>query len=246
MSAETQVSFPEDATHTDEVFFFRTRGVGLSKLHVRFQVQSELAHWHEVLAKLNLEVLDDGQRCRAAFFSLPERLEQFRPFMTTLVAWDKDMPGTATWDFRWSRSPDDSPPEVMVESSRTVGSFPSVLDRLGALWPVTRPVDAEIRANYLILGEDLRFTLAPARAQHVVAGEQILNVNPSVWTINPPSGCVREISQQSKAPSGKSFVLQGRGNYTLQWTPRFLNEVDGAIWDGLRIFLKPRRSKPKR
>jgi hypothetical protein len=134
----------------------------------------------------------------------------------------------------------------MLKSSQAVGGFPSVLDRLGALWPVDFPVEAWISATYIVWRDDWNFTLASARAKNVVAGGQIHEVRPTRWIIKPPSGCVSEITQQLSELSEEDFILQGQGTYTFQWTPRFLNEVDGAIWDGLKIFLKPRRSKPKR
>jgi hypothetical protein len=246
MSPETQVSLPEDATHTEEVFFFGGRKVALWELTVRFQVRSEQANWHQVLAKLNLEAVKDGRGSRAAFFALPERLERFRPFLVTTVTWDEDTPGMATWDFRWSRAENDSPPELMVKSSQQVGGFPNVLDRLGALWPVAYPIGARISASYFIFGDDWRFILAPTRAKDVVAGKQVFKARPSRWELAPPSGCVSGISQELSPLSERDFILQGQGTYTFRWTPRFLNEVDGAIWDGLKTFLKSRRSKPRR
>lgn len=246
MSAETQVSFPEDATHTEEVFFFGSRGVALSELRVRFQVRSERARWHELLTKLNLEVAQSGGISSAAFAALPERLERFRPFLTAMVAWDDYKPGTTTWDFRWRRSENDSPPASLVESSRAVGGFPSVLDQLGAWWPVNVPVKARISASYFIFDEDWRFTLGPTQVQKFVVEGQLLSVRPSLWRVSPPSGCVSKVSQWLDPGSEKDFILQGRGTYHLKWSPHFLNEVDGAVWDGLKIFLKPRRSKPKR
>jgi hypothetical protein len=247
MSSETQESLPEDATHTDKVFFVGSRRVVLSELAVRFQAQAESANWHEVLAKLNLEVVkEDDQIHRAAFFALPERLEQFRPFLVAIVNWNEEMPGTTTWDFRWGRAEDNTPPEMLVKSSQAVGGFPKVLDRLGAVWPVTSPVKALISARYIALKDDWRFTLDPGRVKNVIAGGQKYEARPTRWTINPPSGCVSEITQHLSEPSEEDFVLQGHGTYIFQWTPRFLNEVDGAIWDGLKTFLKPRWSKARR
>lgn len=246
MSAETQVPFPEDATHTEELVFFGERDVALADLTVQFRVQAELASWHKMVTKLNLEVIKEGSISRAVFYALPERLGQFRPFLATSVVLDEDMPGTATWDFAWSRAKDASPPAVMVKSSQAVGGFPNVLDRLGALWPVTTPAEARISAGYITLSDDWRFALASTRVKNVVTGERIHEARPTRWIINPPSGCVSEISQHLSPDDTKDFILRGQGTYTLQWTPRFLNEVDGAIWDGLKIFLKARRSTPKR
>jgi len=246
MNLETKVTFPEDATHTEQVFFFGSRGVALSDLTVHFEAESQLASWHEVVAKLNVDILKDGRTSRAAFFALPERLEKFRPFLTAMVTWDEDAPSRATWDFRWSRAQDDSPPESIVRSSRAVGGFPNIFDRLGALWPVSSPVEARVSARYFVFGADWRFTLAPAGMRSVVAGEQVFKVRPSRWTVVPPSGCVSEISQALSPHSEKDFEFGGQGTYTFQWTPRFLNEVDGAIWDGLRTFLKARRPKKRR
>lgn len=246
MSSEPQVSLPEDATHTEEVFFVGSRGVVLSELGIRFEAQATLANWHEVIAKLNLEAVKDDRISRAAFFALPEHLEEFRPFLVSMVTWNEEMPGTATWDFRWSRAEDDSPPEIMVKSSQAVGGFPKVLDRLGAVWPLTSPVEALISATYICLKDDWRFTLDPARVKNVIAGGRKYEARPTRWTINPPRGCVSEITQHLSEPPEKDFVLQGQGTYTFQWTPRFLNEVDGVIWDGLKTFLKSRRSKPRR
>lgn len=243
MSPQTHVPFPEDATHTGEVLL-GGRGVLLSELKVHFQAQSERANWHEVLAKLNLEAIKEGRASSATFFALPDRVEELRPFLIATVILNDDRPSAATWDFSWGRASDDSPPGVMVKSSQTVGGFPNVLDRLGAVWPVDFPVEARISATYIVWRDDWRFMLASARAKSVLAGERIYEARPTRWTINPPSGCVSEITLRES--SEEDFVLQGQGTYTFQWTPRFLNEVDGAIWDGLKTFLKSRRSKPKR
>jgi hypothetical protein len=247
MSPETQVTLPEDATHIGEEHdvLFGGRGVLLLELKVRFQVESEQANWREVLAKLNLEVIKDGRTSSTTFFALPDHVEELRPFLAANVTLNDDTPGAATWDFSWSRARDNSPPAVMVKSSQVVGGFPNVLDRLGALWPVDVPIEAQISAKYIIWRDNWRFTLALARAKSITVGERIHEARPTRWTIVPPSGCVSEITQQI-IPDEPDFVVQGQGTYTFQWTPRFLNEVDGAIWDGLKIFLKPRRSKPKR
>jgi hypothetical protein len=247
MSSETQVSLPEDATRTEEVedFLFGSRGVVLSELKVRFQAQAELANWHDLFAQLNFGLVEQGRTSSAAFFALSGRVEELYPFLFATVTLNDDIPGAATWDFSWNRAKKDPPPEVMVKSSQAVGGFPNVLDRLGVLWPVDSPLEARISATYIALSDDWRFTLASPRAKSVAAGERIYEARPTRWTINPPSGCVSEITQRI-IPQEVDFILQGQGIYTFQWTPRFLNEVDGAIWDGLKIFLKPRRSKPKR
>lgn len=245
MSPEPQAPFPEDATHTGEGLFIGSRAVLLSELSVHLQAQSEQADWHEVLATLKLKVGGEGRLSRAAFFALPEHLEEMSPFLVAIVTLDDDVPGVATWEFNWSRAENDSPPEFMLKSSQEVGGFPGVLERLAASWPGTSPVEARVSASYWLTDDDWRFTLAPAQGKRVVAGEQVLKVRPSHWTITPPSGCVSEISRELSSHS-ESFKLQGWGNYTFKWTPHFLNEVDGAIWDGLKIFLKPRRSTPKR
>jgi len=245
MSSETQVPFPEDATRTED-FFFGERVVALAALEVRFEAQADQASWHQVIEKLNHEVVENGKISRAAFFALPDRLERYRPFLATSVTLDEDKLGTAAWVFTWSRAENDSPPELVVKSSQAVGGFPDVLERLGALWPATPPVEAQVSASYVILNEDWRFTLAAARAKRVVAGERAHEARPTRWTISPPSGCVSEITQQLSPNATMGYKLRGEGTYTLQWTPRFLNEVDGAIWDGLKIFLKARRSTPKR
>lgn len=249
MSPETQVPFPEDATHTEELFFSSGRNAALSELTVEFQAQAEPGNWHQVVTKLDhrfIEGLKLGGASRINFYALPNNLERLRPFLTASVTLNDASPGLATWDFTWSRAHDDSPPDVVVKSSQAVGGFPNVLERLGAVWPVTSTVEAQISARYIILGNHWRFTLASGQAKRVVSGERIHEVRPTRWTISPPSGCVTEVSQQVSGASPTGYILGGQGTYSLRWTPHFLNEVDGAIWDGLKIFLKARRSAPKR
>lgn len=246
MNLETKDAFPEDATHTEDVWFFGDRAVALVELKVSFEAQAVQTSWPEVLSKLNVESVRVDRTSHAAFVALPERVERSRPFLAATTTWNEELPGWASWDFRWSRGKNDSPPENIVEISREVGSFPKVLDRLGAVWPVGSPVRARVSASYLVFGKDWRFMLASPRVKGVVAGDQILKVRPTRWTINPPSGCVSEITEEFSWFREKDFILGCRGTYTLRWTPRFLNEVDGALWDGLRIFLEPRRSKSRR
>lgn len=246
MSPETQDPFPADATYTEKTFFFGPRDVVLSALKVHFRAQAEPAEWHQVIAKLNCEVFAQGKTSRAGFIALPERVEQYCPFLAAKVTLDEDELGMAAWDFAWSRAENDSPPEVMVKSSQAVGGFPNVLNQLGAVWPATSPVEAQISASYFVFNEDWRFTLVPPKVKRVAAEERVHEVRPTRWTVNPPSGCVSEITQQLSPDPKMGYILRGQGVYTLRLTPRFLNEVDYAIWSGLKIFLKARRSPPKR
>jgi hypothetical protein len=81
----------------------------LSELRVHFQAQSERANWLEVLAKLNLEAIKEGQTSRTAFFALPGHVEELSPFLVATVTLNDDRPGAAAWNFSWGRARDDSP-----------------------------------------------------------------------------------------------------------------------------------------
>jgi hypothetical protein len=236
MSVETEEPLPEDATQVDiEALFGRSRL--LHELTIRFESRADEAQWLKLIQELKFEDSTVGDTRVAAFVALPAKHQQFSPYLLGEVSLRSDQPGIADWSFEWARAPAAQPPEDMLARSGSVGGFPMILDRLEALWPTPTPVEAEVSASYAI---DLsRWNLSlPHEGTELQRGGQRFRVIPTHWQLEPASGPVREII--TSPPRDGVLSLMGKGTYTLRWTARFLNEVDGAVWGGLKNIFESR------
>jgi hypothetical protein len=237
MSARNEEPLPEDATLVgdQEALLEAERGVILHELTVQFEASAEEAHWSRLIQELRFEDRTVGDERMAGFVSLSARPEPFTPYLIGEVRSSAAQPSLASWTFQWARAPQEPPSEDMLTLSNTVGTFPTILDKLGVRWPASAPLEAEVSATYVI-GSTRRLRLPSARGRKLQAGEREIRVTPTRWRLEPPSGPVQEVlSHQLNADL---LLLTGQGTYTLRWTPRFLNEVDGAIWGGLKNFLE--------
>lgn len=237
MSARSEEPLPEDATRVgdQEALLEAERGVILHELTVRFEASAKQAEWNRLITELRFEDRTVGDERMAGFISLADRPEPFTPYLIGEVSLSADQPDLASWNFQWARAPQEPPSAEMLALSATVGTFPSILDRLEARWPAEAPLEAEVSATYFI-ESDWRLRLPSYKGRKLRAGEREIRVVPTRWKLEPPSGPVREIL--SHQPGADLLFLTGQGTYTLRWTPRFLNEVDGAIWGGLKNFLE--------
>jgi hypothetical protein len=238
MSARHEEPLPEDATYIGDFTALSDakRGAILQELTVQFDARADKAHWSRLLEELKLETRSVDDERMAGFISLPARSEPLMPYLTGEIIWSARQPDLATWTFQWARSPEEPPPEEIRALGALVGDFPAVLDKLGAQWPTTAPLEAEVSAGYLILPGRRLHGLPSHKGKKLRLGEREVRVTPTHWKLEPPNGPVREILGDH--PKTDIPYLAGRGVYTFRWTPRFLNEVDGAIWGGLKDFLE--------
>jgi hypothetical protein len=238
MNAENEEPLPEDATHVEQALFEGQRGALLNGLTIRFEAHATEEQWRQLIKVLRFEDSTVGDLRVATFVALPRKQELLLPYLIGEVTLRADQPGTATWAFEWARAPDASPPDDMVARSAAVGGFPMILERLGTLWPASAPVEAEVSATYLVEISDWSVRLPSRAGGKLQRDGQQFRIVPTHWQVEPASGPVQEII--TSRPEAGALFLTGKGAYTLRWTPRFLNEVDGAVWGGLKNFLEPR------
>lgn len=237
MSVENEEPLPEDATQVDvQALFGRSRQ--LHELSIRFEARADEARWLKLIQELSFTDSKVGDTRRAAFVALPAKHQQFSPYLLGEVSLGTDQPGTANWSFEWARAPAAPPPEEVLASSASVGGFPLVLDRMEALWPTPTPVEAEVSATYVIDSSRWNVSLPSHEGRALQRGGQQFRVIPTHWQVEPASGPVQEII--TSPPEKGLLSLTGKGTYTLRWTARFLNEVDGAVWGGLKNILESR------
>jgi len=238
MNAENPEALPEDATRVEvgDALFEGTRL--LHEMVIRFEASADEQQWLRLIQELGFADRTVEDVRVAAFVALPVKPEQFSPFLVGEVTLSPDQPGTAQWSFRWARAPDASPPQEMLTLSEAVGGFPKVLDKLGQHWPTPMSLEAEVSVTYLLELAKWRLRLPSAWGDELQVGEQRLRVRPTHWKVEPPNDPVEEIILSQRV--GPSVLLTAKGAYNLPWTPRFLNEVDGAVWGGLKSFLESR------
>jgi hypothetical protein len=243
---EEAIHLPEDATHVETPVPRRSlekRGASLNRLFVHFDARADESRWRQLIRDMHFNLREHDPQ-GAGFIALPEKPGKYLPVLAGAVSMSTEEPGTASWSFEWRRAPDDEPPDELRTVSAAVGGFPAILTRLDSLWPTTQAVRAEVSASYVILGSYWQPQLPSLGGRYIPAGNQRLKVSPTQWTVDPPSGPVHEVIRVPTHEPGAMHLL-GRGTYDLRWSSQFLNEVDGAIWNGLKALLKPRSPKQR-
>lgn len=247
MSADRK-PLPEHATHTEELWFSGERGAALYALSVSFDAEAKAGHWRELLQTLRPSPPSDESlnEFHVEFVALPDKIEEWRPFLLGAIWVNAQAPERSRWKFTWKRAPAELPPPSIITASTAIGGFPGVLKRLEDLWPTKALLRAKVGATYMILRDYWRTSL-PIQGKRTQRAGVPHRIVPTKWEIDPPAGPVSEIVQRrSYLATRKAFDLGGQGTYSFRWSARFLNEVDGAIWDGLKIILVPPSSRPKK
>jgi hypothetical protein len=241
MSQENQEPLPEDATHVDvdETTLLGKRDVALNRLSIQFKAVAQNEQWRQLFQDLKFRISRSPDEELAVFAALPETPKALRPYLTGRVSIKSKRPGVARWRFEWDRSPNDNPPEDIQALSAAVGGFPTLLEKLSARWPVTEPVEAEVSAAYVLHTKAWRFRFPSMRAKRIRSDQQAFKLSPTHWDIEPPSGPVSTVSWRHM-PVQEVIEITGKGSYMFRCTSRFLNELDGAVWAGLRTFLERR------
>jgi hypothetical protein len=127
----------------------------------------------------------------------------------------------------------------MVARSQASGGFPRILERLEKLWPTSVELTMGVSATYYLVDDELDLPFPSPRKRSTQAAKRVSRWVPTHWQIEPPSGIVAEIIYEPESEA--DFVyLTGKGLYKQRWSAQLLNAVDGAIWSGLEILLKPR------
>jgi hypothetical protein len=126
----------------------------------------------------------------------------------------------------------------MVAVSKAVGGFPKILEKMRRWWPTSAPLQMRASATYFLDTDEWDAGLPSTQASKGQAGNHSRRLIPSHWRVEPPAGIVEELIREPESEEGEYLFLTGKGLLIRKWTPRFLNEVDGAIWSGLRTLIK--------
>lgn len=215
------------------------RGVVLHELTVSFEAQARAAEWKSLVQQLRFDPDECVHGLSATFVAFPQKLEELSPYLMGEVRLGTQNPKKSFWTFEWARAPDKHPPKELVAHSKAAGSFPKILRQLEQLWPTSAPLKMAVAATYFIETDEWDVDLPSINLGGPKAGRQSPRLVPTHWRIEPRVGIVDEVILDPK--SEEDFVfLMGKGSYTQKWTSQFLNEVDGAVWSGLKTVLKRR------
>ena len=237
MRKQSQKPPPKDATYVTKGYYEGPRGVVLHKMSVSFEVKAKAHAWKELVAALRFRPETCIHGTIATFVALPAKHQELSPYLIGEVQLGARDAATAQWAFDWARAPSKPPTREMVTHSRDVGGFPGILKKLEKLWPTKTPLKLTVSATYFVDTDEWNVGPFSASNTSKPAGTQSLSMAPTHWRPEPLAGIIEEVSRE---PGGEEdfIFLTGKGTYNRRWTSRLLNEVDGAVWDGLKTLIK--------
>ncbi|WP_437805937.1 hypothetical protein [Sorangium sp. So ce1078] len=138
---------------------------------------------------------------------------------------------------RWEMMPEGPTPERIRSSSRAVGGWPKVLQRIAAGWPGNKAVTVDVTATFVVDEAAYR----PLRALRLKPAPSSvrphrLTQTAVAWSVDPPSGPVAQLSIARLRTT--EFVLVASGRQPLTLGPDIAAELEGAVWEGARKFLE--------
>ncbi|WP_437573251.1 hypothetical protein [Sorangium sp. So ce887] len=152
----------------------------------------------------------------------------------------RPVPGAETnaqLKLRWEMMPEGPTPERIKSSSRAVGGWPKVLQRIAAAWPGNKAVSVDVTATFVVD----EATYRPLRALRLKATpssvrKHRLTQTAVAWSVDPPSGPVAQLSIARLRTT--ELVLVASGRHALTLGPDIATELEAAVWKGARNFLE--------
>ncbi|WP_437585337.1 hypothetical protein [Sorangium sp. So ce1000] len=144
---------------------------------------------------------------------------------------------SAQLKLRWEMMPEGPTPQRIKSSSRAVGGWPKVLQRIAAAWPGGDAASVDVTATFVI--DEGAYRPLPAlrlKSRPSSARSHRLTQTAVAWSVDPPSGPVARLSIARLRAT--ELVLVASGRHALTLGPNMAAELEGAAWEGASRFLK--------
>jgi len=217
------------------------RGVTLDSLEALIHGRATPRRWRTFVEAAKLSVLPDagqtkgGASYSAYFYALPSEREDDRYFYGDLRPAPGD-PSSGQLRLRWELKPEGPIPPRIKRSSDEVGGWPEVLQRIAESWPGGEAVTANVTAVFVLDTkiQALRAKLALKTSPTQGSGHQ-LTQTAVAWTVEPPSGVVRQLSVARLRDDKLAVVASGQASSTLG--PDMGAKLEAALLEGIKPFL---------
>lgn len=221
------------------------RGVTLDSLEAVLRASASPREWGRFVKATAMSAIPGAGKSRtkldysAYFYALPTgTTEEGGPLY--LYGDLRPVPGEETsahLKLRWEMMPEGAIPQRIKSSSRVVGGWPKVLQRIAAGWPGGEATSVDVTATFVI--DEGAYSPLPAlrlKSKPSIARSHRLTQTAVAWSVDPPSGPVARLSIALLRAT--ELVLVASGRHALTLGPDMAAELEGAVWEGARRFLK--------
>ncbi|WP_437739123.1 hypothetical protein WME73_26155 [Sorangium sp. So ce302] len=223
----------------------RGRGVTLDSLEAVLRASASPREWGRFVKATGMSAIPGAGKSgtkvdySAYFYALPTgTTAEVDPLY--LYGDLRPVPGeetSAQLKLRWEMMPEGSIPQRIKGSSRAVGGWPKVLHRIATGWPGGEAASVDVTATFVI--DEGAYRPLPAlrlKSRPSIAGSHRLTQTAVAWSVDPPSGPVARLSVALLRAT--ELVLVASGRHALTLGPDMASELEGAVWEGARRFLK--------
>ncbi len=218
------------------------RGVRLDSLEAVLRATASTKEWRSFVEGAGLSPIPGSEKSKGKadyssyFYASPASADGSLYLYGDL----RPVPGKLTdahLKLRWEQRPDSPTPQRIKSSSRAVGGWQKVLQRIATSWPGGGTASVEVTATFLINRaayqplKGLELKSKPLRA-----GVRQLTQTAAAWAIDPPSGPVQRLSVARLRTT--QLVIVASGQHTLPLSRDIEAELERAVWEGVRVFLE--------
>jgi hypothetical protein len=220
---------------TPENIKWDERGVFLQAVELSFYGEASPEAWASFANVCGIDH-DKERPYRGRFSAIPENQRPGELYLTASFHPSPKHDGTAAhWLLNWDVVPSTKPPQTIIDSSKRVGGYPSVLNKMVHNWPTNPLLNVDSTVTYVVHKNVNSFRFVSRHKPKKISGHTLTRTA-STWSINPPSGAVKRLTIADT--SDNVAIMIATGSCQIKLSINTLNDMDAITWQSVQTFLK--------